>query len=86
MDTIHKLPVRTSADQQMSAAVYTQSLNVLRDKSIKVALKFSTSNEDIWVFTGYFYSLEGRCSYFLCTLTGNEIELLSVIHKNWTSM
>jgi hypothetical protein len=70
----------------MSAAVYTQSLNVLRDKYIKVALKFSTSNEVIWDFTGYFKSLEERCSYCVFTLTGNEIELLPVIHKNRTFM
>ena len=70
----------------MSAAFYTQSLNILRDKYIKVALKYSASNEVIWDFTEYFYSLKERCSYCLFTLTGNEIELLPVIHKNWTFM
>jgi hypothetical protein len=38
----------------MSATVYMQSLNILRDKYIKVALKFSASNKVIWDFTGNF--------------------------------
>jgi hypothetical protein len=70
----------------MSAAVYTPLLNILRDKYVKVALKFSISHEVIWDFTGCFYSLEERCSYCLCNLTGNEIKLLPVIHKNWAFM
>ena len=70
----------------MSAAIYMPSLNILRDKYINVTLKFSTSFKVIWDFTGYFYSLEERCSYCLCTLAGNEIKLLPVIHKNLTFM
>jgi len=42
----------------MSAAVYMPSLNILREKYINITLKFSTSCEVIWDFTGYFYSLE----------------------------